>query len=48
MLGDGSACPNAEELSRSVLSLPMHPFLGEDGLEAVAEALDKVVSHFLR
>jgi len=48
LLGDGSACPNAEELSRSVLSLPMHPFLGEDELEAVAEALDKVVSHFLR
>ncbi len=47
-LGDGSACPNAEELSRSVLSLPMHPFLGEREVEAVAEALGKVVSHFLR
>ncbi len=47
-LGDGSMCPNAEELSRSVLSLPMHPFLGEREIEAVAEALNKVVSHFLR
>jgi perosamine synthetase len=48
LLGDGSTCINAEELSRSVLSLPMHPFLGEDEIEAVAEALGKVVSHFLR
>ncbi len=48
LLGGGSACPNAEELSRCVLSLPMHPFLGEDEVEAVAEALGKVVSHFLR
>jgi perosamine synthetase len=48
LLGDGSSCPNAEELSRSVLSLPMHPFLGEREIEAVAEALEKVVSHFLR
>jgi dTDP-4-amino-4,6-dideoxygalactose transaminase len=47
-LGDGSTCPNAEELSRSVLSLPMHPFLGKHEIEAVAEALGKVVSHFLR
>jgi len=47
-LGDGSTCTNAEELSRSVLSLPMHPFLGEREIEAVAEALGKVVSHFLR
>jgi perosamine synthetase len=48
LLGGGSACPNAEELSRSVLSLPMHPFLGEREIEAVAEALGLVVSHFLR
>jgi perosamine synthetase len=48
LLGDGSDCPEAEELSRCVLSLPMHPFLGEDEVEAVAEALGKVVSHFLR
>ncbi len=48
LLWDGSVCPNAEELSRSVLSLPMHPFLGEREVEAVAEALGKAVSHFLR
>ena len=48
LLRDGSTCPNAEELSRCVLSLPIHPFLGEREIEAVAEALDKVVSHFLR
>jgi len=48
LLGGGSACPNAEELSRSVLSLPMHPFLGGREIEAVAEALGKVVIHFLR
>ena len=48
LLGDGSVCPNAEELSRSVLSLPMHPFLGEREIEAVAEALGKAVNHFLR
>jgi perosamine synthetase len=48
LLGDGSTCINAEELSRSVLSLPIHPFLGKREIEAVAEALDKVVSHFLR
>jgi len=48
LLGDGSTCINAEEISRSVLSLPMHPFLGEREMVAVAEALGKVVSHFLR
>jgi len=48
MLGDGSTCTNAEELSRSVLSLPIHPFLDKREIEAVAEALGKVVSHFLR
>ena len=48
LLGDGSTCPNAEELSRSVLSLPIHPFLSERKIEAVAEAMNKVVSHFLR
>jgi predicted dehydrogenase len=40
--------PDAEQLSRSVLSLPMHPFLGEREVMAVAEALGKAVSHFLR
>jgi perosamine synthetase len=48
LLGDGSTCPNSEELSRSILSLPMHPFLGMREIEAVAEALNKVVTHFLR
>ena len=48
ILGDGSTCTNAEELSRSVLSLPIHPFLGEREIEAMAKALGKVVSHFLR
>lgn len=48
LLGNDSTCPNAEELSRSVLGLSMHPFLGECEIEAVAEALGKVVSHFLR
>ncbi len=48
MLGDGSTCTNAEELSRSVMSLPIHPFLDKREIEAVAEALGKVVSHFLR
>lgn len=48
ILGDGSTCTNAEALSRSVLSLPIHPFLDKREIEAVAEALGKVVSHFLR
>jgi len=48
ILEDGSTCTNAEELSRSVLSLPIHPFLGEREIEAMAKALGKVVSHFLR
>jgi len=48
-LGDPSArCPEAEGLSRCVLSLPMHPFLSESDVDAIGEALGKVVSHFLR
>ncbi|MCX7606303.1 MAG: DegT/DnrJ/EryC1/StrS family aminotransferase [Bacteroidia bacterium] len=31
--------PNAERLAREVLSLPMHPFLGEDQLAFIGEAV---------
>jgi dTDP-4-amino-4,6-dideoxygalactose transaminase len=31
--------PNAEQLSREVLCLPVHPFLGEDEVQRVIEAL---------
>ncbi|MBN2334185.1 DegT/DnrJ/EryC1/StrS family aminotransferase [Candidatus Bathyarchaeota archaeon] len=46
---EGAApCPEAEELSRGVFSLPIHPFLTERDLGAIGEALWKAVSYFLR
>ena len=34
-------CPAAEELCRSVLCLPIHPYLTEEEIENVTEALEQ-------
>ena len=39
-------CPVSEDLSTRVLSLPMHPFLTEEELDYVAEAVEKVATHY--
>jgi perosamine synthetase len=39
-------CPVAEDVSKRVFSVPVHPSLGEDDLKKILEALEKVSSHF--
>jgi len=39
-------CPVSEDLSSRVLSLPMHPFLTQQELNYVAEAVEKVATHY--
>ncbi|MGD0804601.1 MAG: DegT/DnrJ/EryC1/StrS family aminotransferase [Candidatus Bathyarchaeia archaeon] len=41
-------CPESEELSKSILSLPMHPYLSKPELEAIVAGLKKVTNHYLR
>jgi perosamine synthetase len=38
-------CPVSEDLSTRVLSLPMHPFLTEQELDYITEAVEKVATH---
>lgn len=38
-------CPVSEDPSSSVLSLPMHPFLTEEELGYIVEAVEKVAAH---
>jgi dTDP-4-amino-4,6-dideoxygalactose transaminase len=41
-------CPKSEELSKSILSLPMHPYLSKPELEAIVTGVRKVTDHYLR
>ena len=41
-------CPVSEEVSRNILSLPMHPHLTDDEVNWVIEAVAKVASHYHR
>jgi len=43
-----SNCPVAEETSKKVFSLPVHPGLTEEDLEKILNALGKVSFHFLK
>ena len=36
---EGTACPNAEQSTREVLSLPMHPFLHRDEVDHIVKVL---------
>ena len=42
------ACPVSEDLSRRIMSLPMHPYLSEGELGKVVEGVDKVASHYAK
>jgi dTDP-4-amino-4,6-dideoxygalactose transaminase len=39
-------CPVADDLSKKVFSIPVHPNLSNEDLEKIVEALEKVSSHF--
>lgn len=39
-------CSVSEDLSRRVLSLPMHSFLTEQELDYITEAVEKVATHY--
>jgi perosamine synthetase len=39
-------CPHSEELSETILSLPMHPDLRTNEVSLVVEAVEKVVTHY--
>ena len=41
-------CPISEDLSKRIMSLPMHPYLNETDLEKVVEGVEKVVYHNLK
>ncbi|MCW4019650.1 MAG: DegT/DnrJ/EryC1/StrS family aminotransferase, partial [Candidatus Bathyarchaeota archaeon] len=41
-------CPVAEEASKRVFSVPVHPCLTEEDLEKIVEALEKVSNHYLK
>jgi perosamine synthetase len=41
-------CPVSEDLSRRIMSLPMHPYLSEGELGKVVEGVDKVASHYAK
>ena len=41
-------CPVSEDLSRRIMSLPMHPYLSDLDLEKVLEGVGKVASHYYK
>ncbi len=42
------SCPSSEDLSRRILSLPMHPYLTESELESITKGVRKVSDHYLK
>ena len=46
--GSKAKYPVAEDLSKRVFSVPVHPALSEEDVDKVVEALEKVSSHFLK
>jgi len=40
------SCPVSEDLATRILSLPMHPFLTDQELTYIIEAVEKVVTHY--
>ena len=42
------SCPTSEDLSKRILSLPMHPFLKDQELDYIVEGVEKVVTHYHR
>ena len=42
------AYPISEEVSRSIFSLPIHPYLSDDMVRTILRGIEKVTSHYLR
>lgn len=42
------SCPVTEEISRSIFSLPMHPFLTDEDVGSILAGVEKVASHYLK
>jgi perosamine synthetase len=43
-----SSCPVSEDLSKKILSLPMHPYLSKNDLEAILAGVRKVTDNYLK
>ena len=43
-----SPCPVSEDLSRTIMSLPMHPYLTRDDLMKVIEGVEKIASFYTK
>lgn len=41
-------CPTSEEISKQILSLPMHPGLTTQNLQNIVEGVEKVATHYQR
>jgi dTDP-4-amino-4,6-dideoxygalactose transaminase len=39
-------CPTAEELSKNIFSIPMHPELTEEKLDNIGKGLEKITAHY--
>ena len=44
----GGRCPVSEDVSRRILSLPMHPSLTDDDLKLIVAGVEKVAGYYLR
>jgi dTDP-4-amino-4,6-dideoxygalactose transaminase len=42
------SCPASEEISKRILSLPMHPALSDEDLGFIVSAVEKVASYYLK
>jgi dTDP-4-amino-4,6-dideoxygalactose transaminase len=42
------SCPISEDLSKMILSLPMHPYLSYSELESIIDGVKKVNDNYLR
>jgi perosamine synthetase len=41
-------CPVSRRVARSIFSIPVHPYLGEDDLGLIIEAIEKVANYYLK
>ena len=39
-------CPHSEHLAKTILSLPMHPYLKPEELDLIVEGVEKVTTHY--
>jgi dTDP-4-amino-4,6-dideoxygalactose transaminase len=41
-------CPVSEDVSKRILSLPMHPYLSDSDIGYIVEGVEKVIQYYLR